>query len=140
MGVKVLPTPVRAPKGEFGMRALGGSMRGGCLDYLIPFNERHLRFVLKAWIAHFNSARPHMSLGPGMPSGLLAPVPFNEHRHRIPDDHEVRRVAVLGGLHHEYRLEKVGLNADLNLLRTTASGVGLALINVSAQNNSTVNC
>jgi hypothetical protein len=49
-------------------------MRREWLDYLIPFNERHLRFVLKAWIAHFNSARPHMSLGPVIPSGLLAPV------------------------------------------------------------------
>ena len=106
MGVKVLRTPVRAPKANSVCERFGGSMRRECLDYLIPFNERHLRFVLKAWIGHFNSARPHMSLGPGIPSGLLAPVLINEHRHRIPDDHEVRHVAVLGGLHHEYRLEK----------------------------------
>jgi len=107
MGVKVLRTPVRAPKADSVCERFGGTMRREFLDYLIPFNERHLRFVLEAWIAHFNSARPHMSLSPGIPSGLLAPVPYNEHRHRIPDDNEIRRVAVLGGLHHEYRLEKV---------------------------------
>jgi putative transposase len=106
-GVRVLRTPVRAPKANSVCERFGGTMRRECLDYLIPFNERHLRFVLKAWIAHFNSARPHMSLGPGLPSGLLAAIPHHEHRHRIPEEHEVRRVAVLGGLHHEYRLEKV---------------------------------
>jgi putative transposase len=66
---------VRAPKANSVCERFGGTMRRECLDYLIPFNERHLRFVLKAWIAHFNSARPHMSLGPGIPSGLLAAVP-----------------------------------------------------------------
>jgi transposase InsO family protein len=107
MGVRVLRTPLRAPKANAVCERFGGTLRRECLDFLIPFNERHLRFVLKAWIAHFNSARPHMSLGPGIPSALRAPVPDNDHRHCIPAGHAVRRAAVLGGLHHEYWLEKV---------------------------------
>lgn len=107
MGVRVLRTPVRAPKANSVCERFDGTLRRECLDFLIPFNERHLRFLLNAWIAHFNSARPHMSLGPGIPSASRTPVPDNDHRHCIPAGHVVRRAAVLGGLHHEYRLEKV---------------------------------
>jgi putative transposase len=107
MGVRVLKTPVRAPKGNSLCERFGGTLRRECLDFLIPLNERHLRFVLKTWIPHFNCARPHMFLGPGIPAASRAPAPENDHRHRIPAGHVVRNTAVLGGLHHEYRLEKV---------------------------------
>jgi len=66
---------------------------------LIPFNERRLGLALKAWVAHFNSARPEV------PSGLRAPQPDNDHRYRIPAGNEVRRTA--GRTHHEYWPEKV---------------------------------
>ena len=82
-------------------------MRPECLDLLIPLNERHLKFVLKSWVAHFNHARPHMSLGPGIPAPLRPPVAEGAHRHRLPSGHVVRRAAVLGGLHHEYWLDKL---------------------------------
>jgi putative transposase len=82
-------------------------MRRECLDFLIPFNERHLKSVLKAWGAHYNHARPHMSLGPGIPVPLSPGAAESAHRHRIPSGHAVRRAAVLGRLHHEYWLEKL---------------------------------
>ena len=107
MGARVLRTPVRAPQGSSVCERYGGTLSRECLDFLIPFNERHLRFVLKTWIAHFNCARPQMSLGPGIPSASHAPAPENDHRHGIPEGHVVRRTAVLGGTHHDYRLEKV---------------------------------
>jgi putative transposase len=107
MGVQVLPTPVRAPKANAVCERFGGTLRRECLDFLIPFNERHLRFVLKKWIAHFNHSRPHMSLGPGIPVALRLSPPESAHRHRIPAGHAVCRAAVLGGLHHEYWLENV---------------------------------
>lgn len=107
MGVRVLRIPVQAPKANSLCERFGGTLRRECLDLLIPFNESHLKFVLNAWIAHFNRARPHMSLGPGIPAPLRPPAPESAHRHRIPADHVVRRGAILGGLHHEYWLEKV---------------------------------
>jgi putative transposase len=106
MGVRVLRTPVRAPKANSLCERLGGTLRRECLDFLIPFNEHHLRFVLKTWIAHFNHARPHMSLGPGIPAPLRPPAQKSTPRHAIPAGHMVRRTAVLGGLHHEYWLEE----------------------------------
>jgi hypothetical protein len=51
---------VEAPKANSLCERFGGTLRRECLDLLIPFNERHLNFVLKTRIAHFNHARPHL--------------------------------------------------------------------------------
>src|SRR5258708_16916381 len=77
LGVRVLRTPVQAPKANSLCERFGGTLRRECLDLLIPFNERHLNFVLKTWIAHFNHARPHMSPWPGNTSGLTSFFPEN---------------------------------------------------------------
>lgn len=73
MGVRVFRTRVRAPEANSFCERFGGTLRRECLDFLIPFNERHLNLVLKAWIAHFNNAKPHMSMGPGIPAGSRPP-------------------------------------------------------------------
>ena len=83
MGLQVLKTPVRSPKANSFCERFGGTLRRECLDFLIPFNERHLKLVLKIWIAHFNHSRPHMSLGPGIPAAFSATAaePFSSlHR------------------------------------------------------------
>src|ERR1051326_5115680 len=49
MGVRVLRTPVRAPKANSICERLGGSLRRECLDFLIPLNERHLKMTVKEW-------------------------------------------------------------------------------------------
>jgi putative transposase len=106
MGLRILKTPFRAPQANAYCERLVGSIRRECLDFLIPLNERHLRRTLKQWVGHYNRGRPHSSLGPGVPepgdSNAVKPVPG----HRIPDGYRVVADAVLGGLHHEYRLEK----------------------------------
>jgi hypothetical protein len=45
LGVRVLRTPVRAPRANAVCERLGGSLRRECLDLLIPINERHLRTI-----------------------------------------------------------------------------------------------
>jgi hypothetical protein len=80
-----------------------GTIRRECLDWMIPFNEGHLRAVLRQWVAHYNRGRPHTSLGPGIPDAPgSAPMPTG---HRIRDGNRVGVTPVLGGLHHEYWLE-----------------------------------
>jgi putative transposase len=71
---------------------------------VIPLSEPHVRTVLSEWVPHYNRGRPHASLGPGMPDGTNAAVLSG---HRIPGDHRVAARSVLGGLHHEYRLERI---------------------------------
>jgi putative transposase len=107
MGVRVLRTPVRAPKANSVCERLGGTLRRECLDFLIPFNERHLKLILKSWINHFNRGRPHMSLGPGIPAPAQPPPPENGSRHSIAARHVILNKPILGGLHHEYSIEKV---------------------------------
>jgi putative transposase len=108
MGVRILKTPFRSPQANSYCERLVGTVRRSCLDFLIPINERHLRAILKEYQTHYNQGRPHSSLGPGLPEprpGL--PVLLEEQRHCIPTGYEVRAKPILGGLHHEYRLEKI---------------------------------
>lgn len=107
IGVQVLRTPIRAPKANANCERLVGTIRRECLDFMIPFGERHLRHILRTWVRHYNQARVHMSLGPGIPNSLRASPPVSEHRHRLPGGYVVRSNAILGGLHHEYWLDKV---------------------------------
>jgi len=67
LGLKVLRTPVRAPQANAYCERLIGTIRRECLDFMIPFGEKHLRTILREWAAHYNHARPHRSLGPGLP-------------------------------------------------------------------------
>src|SRR5664280_327905 len=107
-GLRVLRTPVRAPKANAYCERLIGTVRRECLDFMIPLNERHLRRSLQCWIRHYNQGRPPSSLGPGIPEKTKdRPLPQPKtHRHRLPRDCEIRAQAILGGLHHEYWLEQ----------------------------------
>jgi hypothetical protein len=106
LGLRVLRTPVQAPRANAFCERLIGTLRRECLDYLIPFGEKHLRRLLHEWKRYYNRARPHASLGPGFPQpdeGL--PVALQPHRHRLPAEANVVAHPVLGGVHHDYRLE-----------------------------------
>ena len=107
LGLRVLKTPVRSPQANALCEWLLGTLRRGYLDFLIPLAEHHLRRLLNGWVSHCNEGRPHMSLGPGIPQPPSSlPVPLQAHRHKIPPDLWVVAHTILGGLHHEYRLEK----------------------------------
>ena len=55
-------TPVRAPKANAIAERVVGTLRRECLDHLIIVNERHLRLVLREYVAHYNHVRPHQAL------------------------------------------------------------------------------
>jgi hypothetical protein len=75
---------------------------------MIPLSERHLRGILSEWVAHYNHARPHRSLGPGVPIAASEPTMFCPiKRHQIPHGRQVMKKSILSGLHHEYELKKV---------------------------------
>ncbi len=110
-GLRVLRMPVRAPQANAYCERLVGTLRRECLDFLIPVSESHLRVMLKEWVRHYNEGRPHMSLGPGIPADRnreRASQRFGAgSRHRLPQRCQIRATPVLGGLHHEYALEKM---------------------------------
>ena len=47
-----------------------------------------------------------LQLGPGFPEPIQATVPVSGHRHHLSPGYRVAKTGVLGGLHHEYRLEE----------------------------------
>jgi len=107
LGLRVLKTPVRTPQANALCERLIGTLRRECLDFVIPFTEHHLRYIMHAWVPHYNEGRPHMSLGPGMPQPPPPlPVVLQAHRHRLPEHLCVVVRPILGGLHHDYRLEE----------------------------------
>jgi putative transposase len=67
------------------------NVTGGLLDAAVPSNS---------------GERPHSSLGPGIPDGSIAVQTSGPQRQGIPRDCRIVAKPILGGLHHEYRLEK----------------------------------
>jgi transposase InsO family protein len=105
LGLAVVKTPVRAPQANGFCKRLVGTMRRECLDFMIPLNERHLRAIVYEWVSHYNRGRPHSRLGPGIPDRRSAP-PYRAHRHCLEEEERVTSTPVLGGLHHEYVIER----------------------------------
>jgi putative transposase len=106
MGLTVLKTPVRCPQANAFCERLIGTIRRECLDWLIVLSERHLRFVLREWVVHYNHRRPHASLGPGIPDAPPETL-ARPSGHHIVAGHRVTAAPILAGLHHEYRLERL---------------------------------
>jgi transposase InsO family protein len=106
MNLRVLKTPPGVPQANAFCERVIGAVRRECLDHLIPLNERHLRQILSAWVPHYNHGRPHASLGPGIPEATALAVPRSAG-HQLPRGHRIAARPILGGLHHEYRLELV---------------------------------
>src|SRR5688572_18253231 len=104
MSLQVLRTPVRVPQANAYCERFIGTARRECLDWVIPLNERHIRHVLAEWIPHDNGERPHSALGPGVPDEPTRRASLTGHQ--VPAAYRVVARARLGGLHHDYRLER----------------------------------
>jgi putative transposase len=94
--IRIIRTPVRAPRANAYAERWIGSIRRECLDRLLIFNRRHLERVLPGYVHHHNAHRPHRSLDQ-RPPNLPEPV-----RTPLSGLGRVRRHDVLGGLIHEY--------------------------------------
>ena len=91
MGIRDRPTSPRSPWQNGYAERLIGSIRRECLDHVVVFGERHLRYVLLSYMNYYNEARTHLSLEKD------SPVSRNVER----AGHILCR-PVLGGLHHLY--------------------------------------
>ncbi len=107
LGLAVLKTPYQSPQANAFCERLLGSARRECLDSMIPFNEAHVRQILKCWTVHYNRGRPHSSLGPGIPDQSSPKAELQTERHSITRNRRIAVTSILGGLHHEYRLEEI---------------------------------
>jgi putative transposase len=94
-GVRVIETPFRAPRANAVAERWVRTVRSECLDHLLIVGRRHLDQGLRAYLAHYNGARPHRSLALGTPAGQPPAA-------RDSPPQAVLRRDVLGGLIHEY--------------------------------------
>jgi putative transposase len=94
-GIRVIRTPVRAPKAKAQAERWVGSLRRECLDRLLIVGCRHLEQVVRTYIRHHNEHRPHRSLEQRPP--LAKPPPAT-----TPPPSSIGRRDRLGGLLHEY--------------------------------------
>jgi len=99
-GIGILRTPVRAPKANAVAERWLGSLRRELLDRILIVNRRQLEHVLATYVDHYNTHRPHRSLGQTPPAGRTAPPP-------PAGDLVVRRRQRLGGMINEYAYSQV---------------------------------
>ena len=73
-GVRVIRTPLQAPKANAHAERWVGTARRECLDWVIIGGLRHLERVLDEYVDHYNNERPHRGLQLHPPNGPLYPV------------------------------------------------------------------
>ena len=94
--IRIIKTPVRAPRANAIAERFVGTIRRELLDRLLIINQRHAAAVLHEFERHYNGHRPHRTLGQAAPS---RPLP-----RRAPTEiHKIQRHDRLGGLVHEYQ-------------------------------------
>jgi transposase InsO family protein len=94
--IRIITTPVRAPRANAIAERFVGSVRRELLDRILITNQRHAAAVLTEYAEHYNNNRPHRALGQAAP---LRPLP----QRTTSDTNIVRRRDRLGGLLHEYQ-------------------------------------
>jgi putative transposase len=94
--IRIIKTPVRAPRANAIAERFVGSVRRELLDRTLINNQRHAAAVLTEYAEHYNSHRPHRCLGQAAP---LRPLP----QPTTSETNTVRRRDRLGGLLHEYQ-------------------------------------
>jgi hypothetical protein len=65
-----------------------------CLDHVLILSEAQLRRLLRAYVAYYNSSRPHQALENN------SPMPREV---QPASDGPIRAVPKVGGLHHHYQ-------------------------------------
>jgi len=98
-GIRIIRTPVRAPRANAFAERFVGTVRRECLDRMLILGRRHLEAVLAEYVVHYNEHRPHRGLDQLAPLDVEPPPPFSD-----PEPAQLERSDAAFGLIHEYRL------------------------------------
>jgi putative transposase len=71
--LRIIRTPIRAPRANAIAERFIGTLRRECLDHLLITGPRHLGLVLHEYLEHYNTHRPHRSLDQHPPTGRTPP-------------------------------------------------------------------
>lgn len=92
--IRIIRTPIRAPRANAIAERFIGTLRRECLDHLLIVGPRHLDAVLREYFQHYDAHRPHRALHQRPPAGHTPP-------HSAAVIRPLRRDR-LGGVIHEY--------------------------------------
>jgi putative transposase len=95
-GIKLLKTPVQAPRANAICERLLRSVRQECLDHLLIFQEKQLQRVLNEYAVYFNRARPPQGIGQQIPEPSRSALSSQDAGNKVI------AFPVMGGLHHDY--------------------------------------
>ena len=70
--IRIIKTPVRAPRANAIAERFVGTIRRELLDRILIMNQRHAAAMLREFECHYNHHRPHRTLGQAAP---LRPLP-----------------------------------------------------------------
>jgi transposase InsO family protein len=93
-GIKLLKTPVRAPRANAICERLIGSLKRECLDHMLIWHCSQLQRIVRAYAAYYNRARPHQ--------GIEQRLPDRSHQDYPRSTGPIIARPVLNGLHHDY--------------------------------------
>ena len=93
MAITEVVTAPRSPWQNAFVERVIGSIRRECLDYIVIFNERHLRRILSSYADYYHRSRTHLSLDKDCPD----PRPVIS-----PGIGRVIAFPQVSGLHHRY--------------------------------------
>ena len=92
LGITEVVSSPRSPWQNPYVERVIGSIRRECLDHVIILNQRHLRRMLRAYLAYYHRSRAHLGLDKDAPN-------------RRPASSGAGSIMVtpeVGGLHHRY--------------------------------------
>ena len=70
-GMRIIRTPVQAPRANAICERWIASARRECTDRILIAGRRHLHHVLSEYVDHYNTHRPHRTLSQRPPDGKI---------------------------------------------------------------------
>jgi len=91
LGIKEIITAPRSPWQNAFAERLIGSIRRECLDHIVVLNQRHLRKMLRNYLAYYHRSRTHLALEKDAPEPRA-----------IMSQGAIIAIPQVGGLHRRY--------------------------------------
>jgi len=86
-GVRIVKIPPQAPRANCYAERWVPTVRAGCMDRMLIYNQAHLRAVLRACARHYNGHRPRQSRyqrPPGCDEPAVVPLNAPVRRRKVP--------------------------------------------------------
>ncbi len=96
--IQVVKTSYRSPWQNGICERVIGILRAELLNHVIPFNEKHLKYLLRQYFQkYYHTERTHQGIG------CQTPIPDEKRPGTLSKDTVLEATPILGGLYHSYK-------------------------------------